>query len=100
MLSEHLWSPEQWLGNTELENMKDVQNILKQIKSQKRSWTLEMDHLKILNCVMFLINSKRWMEPNGVPTTEHILGQIQQFISRTRKKLKGLLSVSLTSLGK
>ena len=33
-------------------------------------------------------------------TTEHTLGQIQQCASPTRKKLKGLLLVSLTSVGK
>ena len=35
-----------------------------------------------------------------VLSTEHTLGQIQQFISPTRKKLKGLLMVSVTRLGK
>ena len=35
-----------------------------------------------------------------VMTTEHTLGQNQQFISPTRKKLVGLLLVSLTGSGK
>ena len=64
------------------------------------NWRIKRQNLFLKLTPGKIDSSFKNFRANKVLSTEHTLGQIQQFISPTRKKLKGLLLVSLTSLAK